>query len=46
MAPGAIRARDPSGDLALGIKGSPHALSIALRGMIGHGYEHFGAQRM
>lgn len=46
VAPGAIRARDSCGDLELGIEGSPHPLSIALRGMIGHGYEHFGAQRI
>jgi hypothetical protein len=46
MAPGAMRTPDPSGDLELRIEGSAHSLSIALRGMIGHGYEHFGAQRM
>jgi hypothetical protein len=44
VAPGRVRTRDASGDLELGIEGSPDSLSVALGSMIG--YEHFGAWRM
>ena len=46
MAPGRVRARDASGDLKLGIKGSPDSLAVAFRSMIGYGYEHFVAWRI